>query len=435
MATPKHSNTVTRLQVENFMRVRSVDIQPGETGLVELHGANAQGKSSVLRAMWSALGGKGESPQKPVREGEQQARARVELGDLVVERTWRPDGTSKLEVFNQAGATYKSPQKMLDALVSRVAFDPIAFMRYEPKRQAQVLAEVAGIDTSEAEERVASLYEERRVQGRLVTSMRASLGDEPEKPEDVAAQPDLAEELEGIDRLREGFRAAIDAKEKNLSQLQAAGDALLRIEEQIRDLERTRDAAREEHARLQDAMQPLEEAVAEAEVALSASRTKEEVLEQMSGAQQAQRAMGVWRGWTERRKELKAEEAKHESLEEALEEARRDLQTLVESGTYPVEGLAVTSDGVLFMGVPLEQASSAEQLRVSMAMAMATQPDLRIVHIKEGSLLDSVNLELVSDMAVAAGFQVWVEVVDDQGLRGLVIEDGEIRGAGVDSTA
>ncbi|NGZ99664.1 hypothetical protein G5V59_02720 [Nocardioides sp. W3-2-3] len=42
--------------------------------------------------------------------------------------------------------------------------------------------------------------------------------------------------------------------------------------------------------------------------------------------------------------------------------------------TFPVDGLGFDDDGVTYQGVPFAQASSAEQIRVSLAMAMSLNP-------------------------------------------------------------
>ena len=72
-----------------------------------------------------------------------------------------------------------------------------------------------------------------------------------------------------------------------------------------------------------------------------------------------------------------------------------------------------TDEGVTYNGVPFSQASSAEQIRVSLAMAMALNPKLRVVRILDGSLLDADSMRQVAEMATAADYQVWVERVAD----------------------
>jgi hypothetical protein len=82
---------------------------------------------------------------------------------------------------------------------------------------------------------------------------------------------------------------------------------------------------------------------------------------------------------------------------------------------------------VLLNGIPFKQASGAEQLRASLAMAIALNPKLRVIRIADGSLLDSDNLALVEAAARENDFQVWIEMVGDGDGRGIVIEDGEVR--------
>ena len=89
--------------------------------------------------------------------------------------------------------------------------------------------------------------------------------------------------------------------------------------------------------------------------------------------------------------------------------------------TFSVDGKAI-----LFNGVPFSQCSSSERLRVSMAIAIAQNPGLKVIQIRDGSMLDSTSLALVSEMAEEHGYQVWVERVDETGTVGIVIEEGEV---------
>ena len=67
-----------------------------------------------------------------------------------------------------------------------------------------------------------------------------------------------------------------------------------------------------------------------------------------------------------------------------------------------------------------------EQIRVSLAMAMSLNPKLRVIRILDGSLLDADNLALITEAAVAAYYQVWIERVSDPSETAVVIEDGEV---------
>jgi hypothetical protein len=69
------------------------------------------------------------------------------------------------------------------------------------------------------------------------------------------------------------------------------------------------------------------------------------------------------------------------------------------------------------------------------AIAMAANPELRVLRIKDGSLLDENGLRLVAEMADAGDYQVWIEQVDTSGKVGIVMEDGAIRDAEIQEAA
>lgn len=103
----------------------------------------------------------------------------------------------------------------------------------------------------------------------------------------------------------------------------------------------------------------------------------------------------------------------------------------LQAAKYPVEGLGVDDDGVTFNGIPFSQASSAEQLRVSAAMALALNPKLRVILIRDGSLLDSEQGAALCKFAEENNCQVWLEQVSTDKAVGIVIEDGHLSTAEV----
>ncbi|HUX69105.1 MAG TPA: hypothetical protein VMV41_01190, partial [Cellulomonadaceae bacterium] len=126
---------------------------------------------------------------------------------------------------------------------------------------------------------------------------------------------------------------------------------------------------------------------------------------------------------------LKGARAAYDAKTAAIDALDQDKATGLAAAVFPVDGLGFDADGVTYQGVPFTQASSAEQIRVSLAMAMAMNPKLRVIRILDGSLLDADNLALIGAMAVEHDYQVWVERVGDGDGIGVVIEDGAVVGA------
>ena len=99
---------------------------------------------------------------------------------------------------------------------------------------------------------------------------------------------------------------------------------------------------------------------------------------------------------------------------------------MLAKASFPLPGLGFGINGVTYNGLPLEQASAAEQLRVSMSMAIASNPKLRVIRITDGSLLDSNSMAVIEEMCKAEDFQVWIEQVEETGKVGIFIEEGRV---------
>ena len=127
---------IIALEAENVKHLRVVNINP-DGSLVVIGGDNAQGKTCVLDAIEYALNGASSIPVKPIRHGQTKARVVLDLGDIVVTRTFTAKGTN-LIVKNKDGAIFPSPQAMLDKLVGELSFDPLEFSKMDAKKQSEV---------------------------------------------------------------------------------------------------------------------------------------------------------------------------------------------------------------------------------------------------------------------------------------------------------
>ena len=116
----------------------------------------------------------------------------------------------------------------------------------------------------------------------------------------------------------------------------------------------------------------------------------------------------------------------YEGLTQRLTELDEQKAQALADAHFPVEGLSFDDTGVLYRGVPLSQASSAEQIRVSLAMGMALNPKLRVLMIKDGSLLDEDSMAAIRDQVADGDFQLWLEVVNPDDPSAVLIEDGMV---------
>ncbi|MGI9420342.1 MAG: hypothetical protein ACR2RA_21165, partial [Geminicoccaceae bacterium] len=74
---------------------------------------------------------------------------------------------------------------------------------------------------------------------------------------------------------------------------------------------------------------------------------------------------------------------------------------MIEAVKMPIDGLGLGDGVVTLNGIPFDQVSTAEQMRTSVALAMAANPTLKVIRIKDGSLLDDDSLAMIAGMADA----------------------------------
>lgn len=409
---------IIRLEAENVKRLRAVGIDPDGTVQV-VTGRNAQGKSSVLDAIWLALGG-GQASRDipvPIRDGQDGARVMLDLGDLRVTRTWDRRKGTELRVEAPDGGRYPSPQTLLDRMVGKLSFDPLAFTRLKPAEQRQALLDLLGLDFADADAERARLYDRR-----LETGRRAhAFGDLPKIPDgapmvDVSARPVMdqvmaAQQAAEALRKRQAERAALAAVVDRWT---------ARVEDARRDLARAEKELVQANAELADLDQ--QPALADGDPLDELDRLRAE----LDGIEERNRAARANQELANKHQAQQDLQQAYTALTHQIEAIdRRKAETLA-AASMPVDGLGFDEQGVTFGGVPFAQASSAEQIRVSLAMAMALNPTLRVVRIMDGSLLDADSMATITAMATAHDMQVWIERVEDGSPTAVVIEDGSV---------
>jgi hypothetical protein len=375
-----------------------------------------------------------------IRRGEEHAEVKVDLGDFIVTRRWTASGSS-LRVENSEGARYPSPQTILDKLLGKLSFDPLAFTREKPKDQAETLRKLVGLDFTINDKARARLYEERTIINREIAALKAVAPQVSVAHIEPIAVP--AEEVSIKDLLHEqglqlGQQKRIedlgrDARMRTGERL-LAEKHLITAQDLVRDLERQIEEARANVAGNEQAVRTAARREVEA---LDAYKNEpapdlEGIRQQIAEAEQTNARVRAKKARAAEVARLSEKEAEAKKLSDQI--AILDLQKAndVANSHFPIHGLGFSDDGVLLNGLPLEQASSAEQLRVSLAVGIALNPKLKVLLIRDGSLLDENSLRLVAVMAEEAGAQVWIEVVGKNGgVPGVVIEDGAVEGAPV----
>ncbi len=441
---------IVSLSAENIKRLKVVEITP-KGDVVQITGRNASGKSSVLDSIMYALGGEKSIPGEPVRKGCDKAKIKLNLGTVVVERRFTPSGTT-ISVTSADGATYKSPQKMLDDLLGALTFDPLQFSRQKPKEQFDTLRKLVNlpIDIDALNAANQNDYEHRTEINRQTKQFTVAANGiivpegTPAEPEDESAFLDGIEKAGTVNadiQRRQGNRTQAERKvadsrieaETAINQITVVNErTAARVSDLQRQIEQVKSDSYKEIAELQDKANRVN---AEADELASKLKSAPPLptpvsISELRTKLDAAKIRNVAVADRKRREGLleqaKQSESAAKSLTDAMEARDKQKEDAIKAAAMPVPGLGFGADHVTYNGIPFDQASSAEKLRVSAAIAMAGNPKLRVIRIQDGSLLDEDGLKIISDMATEKDYQVWLEAVDSTGKVGIYMEDGEV---------
>lgn len=421
---------IVELHAENFKKLKAITIRP-DGSLVQITGQNESGKSSTLDALWALLKGRAVAGAEPIRRGAERAVITGKLGGAErvqweVERTFSRDKhgdlTTGLKVTEVAvdgsrRQVSKSPQAVLDGFLGALSFDPLAFARAKPQEQFEILkAFVPGFDFAANAAMRKDRYDERTDVNREAARARATAATLSAKLP-PGPKPKRIDTAEAMKRLSEANRQiAINTADLRLRQ--ARSDKvreLLDQAEELRSRAVTLEKASNEMASALAAMPPLPkdpDVDAISAAVMDADRVNAAVSDHEAHDKAVAEAM--------------LHEAHSQDRTRAIEALDKKRADAITAAKMPVEGLTLGDGAVLFDGLPFEQASASARLKVSCAVAMAENPELRIIRSYDGSLLDKKSMGMLAAMCASRDYQCWCESVDESGEVGFVIVDGEV---------
>lgn len=433
-AKPDKTYRIVQLQSENVKRLKAVSITP-EGNLIEVTGRNGAGKSSLLDSVFWGLSGKSSSKQpSPIRSGEEKATIKLDLGSLTVTRRFiaQDDGTytHTLVVESEEGARFQKPQNVLDQLVGELAMDPLEFTRMKPEAQFDALRRFvpdydfdASLDANNNDFKARTDVNRRMKDAQAQATGIDVPDDTPDESIDEAA---LVADLEGAGQ----HNASVEKRKANRETVAGNIEGRRRLNaqrlEKIKSHEDEISALKLAIAEDVNAIEADEKRLADAGPLPDPTDTAD-IVAKIEAARRTNAAVTR----KKRRAELIAAAAKlkaeSESLTRKMDERDQEKAEAIAKAKMPVDGIGFGDGIVTLNGQPFDQASSAEQLRASIALAMAENPRLRIIIVRDGALLDDDSMRVVAEMAEKHDIQCWIETVASDRPGAIVIEDGMIK--------
>lgn len=439
--TPLH---ILRLSISNYGIIQAAAIDPDGNPII-LAGDNGAGKSTVLNAIESVLFGR--RMAEPVTKGKDKALLKLELAEVgetkplyKIEQIIKKEKDGPvyaIKVLDAEGKQVPSPVKFIESLIaSGAALDPTAIMQPRPgerpetfaKRQAETLMERFGLSkkAKALDAQIEAKAAERKSAKEKVDSLQAQLDaievpkGTPDAPLDVSDLAKRLTEMNNLDGERSKLADKVNSKKESLERAQKA----------YNDAEAAFNKAKEALAGAKKDLSDMESTAQEFEEMSPAAGIAAAVAEIQTKLSNANEINAAVQKKVQRKRlsaELSAAETLHNDADTELARIREERLELVRKAKLPVPGLTLTDEALLFNGKPLVQESTGNQIRVCSELAMAEEPDCRVIFLREGSLTNAANRKIIYESAIARGWQVWEEHFSEQPMDGaLWIEGGKV---------
>jgi len=433
---------VTELTVDNIMKIKAIHIKP-RSEVITLQGENGVGKSSVLNSLIMGFKGKKEFPEEPLRRGSKKGSIKIAIdGDddippFTITSTIT-DKTTNLTIEPTKVLAGETPRSFLDKLIGKISFDPLAFINQEGKKQRRVLMDLIGIDVDELDREEKAVYDERTVKGRELKSAQTRV-------DGLKVYPDVREVEEiKVGELSKKLQDAMQLNQ-NISNRTKANETLKEVALFIKDTEipKTEKEIKRIEEELANAKINLRKLTEELSDKRDKYKTEKEVIaglepidideinESMANIESTNIKIRANNTYKSEQLALKSIQAEYDKIDANLESIRTKRINLIQSANIPVPGLTFDEDGLLYNDIPLSQCSDGEKLMISMGISMALNPTMRVVMVKDASLLGPKNRKILEQMCKDKDFQCWLEVVasadqyEKNGKIGILIVEGQ----------
>lgn len=404
--------------------LRNIEIFEGELGDWNvIGGKNGSGKSTVIDAIFGAIKGKtyfDSEPFRLVKHDKEKAVINLVLEgknrEIIINRTFsapteaEPKGYDTLRIVDTSGE--KLGQKELNAFFSSFTIDPLHIARQKPKEQIDTIKEIAGIDTSEIENKALETYDKRTIENRELARLKGVITEyagveevkEVSVSELIAERDKKQEENKEIDNIE----FSLNTKQTEIKDLDAEIEGL---EAKILQLKEEREESIE-------IMKAIEK-----DFKTKQKHDLQEITDKINKSEEINEKARKFKLKQENLKKYQDQENICNDLDKLYKDQLQAREDLIKNSNLPDYISFDKTAGVLVNNIPFSQLNTAEQIKIAIQLGAILTPELKILHIKDGSLLDEDTLKIVKEVVEAHDYQVLIERVWEEKLDTIIMRE------------
>lgn len=414
---------IWELKSENFKKLNVSLALKGKS--VTVTGKNESGKSSFIDAIFKTLTGE-KIKGSPVQLGKSSAKNKVTIrkdnGDTIsVEKTFQ-DGKTSLVVKLNDSKTVKSPQTFLDETLGEISFDPLVFVNKTPIEQKRFLMDLLNINLDEFEEKKRTALDELQKVNNDLTKVTGELEELPllDKEYKFIDSANVVKENEKINNLKNEIVIIDNQISLSNSKIQNYKDQNTEFEKQIKETEIKIKSNLSAIKTGQKYIADLEETKSTIKIPESADLETQ--------IKEINKNNEYYRNQQERiakQREFETIETLKVDTLGKIKGIEKERNKKLAEVKMPIDKLEFFDAGLMYNGLPLteDNVSTSRIIEIGIRISIAMNPKLRIMQIKDGSLLDADMMKLIKDICKENDYQLFIEKVSEDKELGFIIDE------------
>jgi len=398
------------LAISNFKNVTNLEIEFNGNS-VNLIGINGAGKSTVIDAIITLLKGKTALPKERrwqmVSENQDKCVIKGTLKDddreITITRKINKKENVYLEIVSSDGE--KLAQGFLDKIFNEFCLNPVEFSKLSGKEQALKL----GIDTTEFDTEYKKVFDERTLVNRDLKKAKSVYDSmkEIEKVEKVSISELIKE--------RDLIYTFNNKQEEIASNLQKESDNILFLKKRINDLKKELN----EHEEYYETMTEPQN-----------SKDDVEITNKISNAENTNELANAWNKKIDASNSVKQIETVYNKVEKELQDIKDNKNEFIQKADLPFNNMTIDENGGLLIrdkSFNENFFSHGEIINISCKLLQHFNPELKLVFIKDASLLDDDKMASIKELE-KDGFQFIFEIVGKEKIdnNSILIKESEI---------
>lgn len=425
---------VHHIKIRNILGIEAMDIEPGQ--VTEITGRNGAGKSSIVAAIQTAIGGGTDASL--IRKGAAEGEVVLMLDDGVEIRKRLAGGRHAVSVKHPELGSVGAGQTYIDRLHDALGLNPVELLTAPPAKRGQYLLEAMPLSVTDEQllEAIADIepvavdwqgYEHRHALETIAYVRRqvydARTGANRIAKEKATTAAQLGESIAGIDEDVTALQAELSGTLASIEQQQAAERSAVDAARERRSQKLAAIAAwkEEQLAKLNAAVEAkrlsvqgeYESSIEDAKVCVEPERETAAALRQRIDAATRSKAARDTRDLMQ----AEANEARREAdaLTAALDRLDALKARLISDSPLGVE---IGEDGEIYRdGIPFSRLNKAAQVEIAMRLAILRAGKLPLVCVDGLEVLDSEAYDAFLAAASRESVQLIVTRVADHDLQ------------------